>query len=259
MSRDYQCWLPESALRASGLDARIGEAVGVWSAKWLPGARWRTQGSLAAIEPPAAEVMVAAGDDLALAIAGGARTALAGALLDRDIAWDALTAEDAVLIEGLVRASIEDLAHRIAQVFRLPPDLRWQDIAPADLAMARPRGCAIAGEQRRAPLHLLVASDLMIEHARRAVLPAPRTVPLTAIDTALGRQAVALGARIGRCSLSFGEVAQLAIGDVLILDRAVAAPLELAIDGAPLGAGSGFVTHEEETFRLEILAPPIKA
>jgi len=252
-------WLPDSALQASGLDAEIGDAVRAWSQKWFAGANWRTQGNLTALASPPADRVLLLDNDLALTIGSGAKEALAGAMLDRAVVREELTDTDRTLIDGLVQACIDDLGTRIGQIFRLATDARWSEASTATSAIDRPRGCAIAGEQRRAPIHLLVAADLVVEHARRGVPPAVSAGGLTPLPEALGEQPIDVAACLGACTLAYGDVAQLAVGDVLILDRALDAPLGLALDGRPLASGRCVVASGDDGFHLEIIEPLSRA
>jgi flagellar motor switch/type III secretory pathway protein FliN len=66
---------------------------------------------------------------------------------------------------------------------------------------------------------------------RKSVVPrAPHEHQLRPLSEALEHQPISLSAFLGRCGLSLSEVEGLAEGDVLVLDRATDAPIDLVVD-----------------------------
>jgi Type III flagellar switch regulator (C-ring) FliN C-term len=71
--------------------------------------------------------------------------------------------------------------------------------------------------------------------------PAPHTgkrpLPLASLTSALERETVRVNAIIGKADLALGELTDLAIGDVLVVDRLIDEALSVEVDGGDIFAG----------------------
>ena len=128
--------------------------------------------------------------------------------------------------------------------------------APRDAAWHPTRTAASHTATLGDPPLLAVAltAELFATLERSAACPRPPPPPLGTGEEALERLPVAVGAALGRCTLSVGEVQALGVGDVLVLDRAVDRPVPLALAGTPLDRATCTVI-EGEPPRLKIVDP----
>lgn len=231
MSEAYTAWLPPQAFADGAAERRLDGAVEHWSSRWFADRtlrRWQSP-----VAPNRGEDMQVHSLDegLALALNGTARIAVAGAMLDAAIDARKANPGDQRLFDRLSGACLEDLRSRLAQAFRLDPQTPWRS---GDGSAAPPSADAraYAFEDADEPLLLLfVTRDLEVASIKsdlRAPPPAPALAPLA---TGLAAQRVDLSALLGRCDLTIAELAGLTCGDVLVLDRDLDAPLDLAVDG----------------------------
>jgi flagellar motor switch/type III secretory pathway protein FliN len=73
---------------------------------------------------------------------------------------------------------------------------------------------------------------------------------------ALAPQVVALGCHLGSASLTTREVAQLADGDVIMLDRQPGVPLVLTIEGRACASGKAKIVRAVEGALVTIAERP---
>lgn len=83
-------------------------------------------------------------------------------------------------------------------------------------------------------------------------IPAPKLSP---IAQALARQSITLGALVGTTRLPIGAARDLAVGDVLLFDRATTDPLPLAIDGRATQSGSIRLRPDEDGIAMIVDRP----
>jgi hypothetical protein len=81
-------------------------------------------------------------------------------------------------------------------------------------------------------------------------------IPIGAMGRALARQQVSLGLSLGMVDLPLGAVRDLAVGDLLLFDRQVTSPLQLAANAQPLPAGHAELVAEEGALHLKITESP---
>jgi len=247
VSEAYTAWLPPGAFADGAAERRLDGAIEQWAARWFADRtlrRWQS-----AVAPRQGDDLERYDLDegLALALNGAARTAVAGAMLDAALDVRKANSADRHLFDRLSAACLEDLRSRLAQAFRLDPQACWQ---PSDGTAAPPSADAraFAFEDADEPLLLLfVTRDLEVASIKadlRAPPPAPALAPLV---TGLAAQRVDLSALLGRCDLTIAELAGLTRGDVLVLDRDLDAPLDLAVDGQ---VKSGCCEVEQDGDRL---------
>jgi flagellar motor switch protein FliN len=90
------------------------------------------------------------------------------------------------------------------------------------------------------------------ELAAAAVTPAGNTINHLLDVT------VTVTAELGRVSLPIGDVLKLGIGSVLELDRAVAEPVDLMVQGVRLARGEVVVVDDRFAIRIKEIAEPKK-
>ena len=220
-------WLPRNAIASAVERLPVRDAVSDWAAKWFACGGASLTG-LTAVDGDAAltgEVM-AIDEGLVLATSGDAAAAI-GVLMFGD-PDDAATAADRAAIGAAAEQALGDLRQRVAQLVGLPRDAAWR----ARAASVGDAGYCFTIRVGKASMALIVADRLLIAGIKARLRPVASR-PLGVIATSLDRQEIALSARLGASRLSMGELAGLAAGDVVVLDRALADPAELVIDRVP--------------------------
>ncbi|MDQ4087969.1 MAG: FliM/FliN family flagellar motor C-terminal domain-containing protein [Pseudomonadota bacterium] len=231
----YRAWLPQAAIESRAVEEMLATLVSDWSRKWFGRRPMRLDGG-------AGPAGTAAGSDenqwhvleegLAVGTCARARATLARALLDLEEAEQLSTPADKAVAELLAGSCLEDLRARLGHLLRLGADCVWR----AEDAALRPqlacgreyRAVATAGE---APIRIVLDDELFVTLIKQGVRAVPDTIALRPVAEGLALQAVQLSAAVGACELPLAEIADLAPGDVLVLDSESGSPFELAVDG----------------------------
>jgi len=255
---NWNPWLPEEALADGATDRLLAEMLGRWSEKWFAHQVVRPLGTLsrtgAAEAPGGAAEARFLDDGLAVTFDSAATRTIAAMMLDAAEEKGTLTERDSQVVTRLAAAAVDDLCVRLSQMFRLPADARWRTGPVGAVPLDDVRSCALGIADREPLIHILVETRLMVGLVRCRIPPAPQPRPLQPISAGLGSQLLTVSALLGRCDLTLSELADLAIGDVLVLDRQLADPLSLVVDGQAKEA-SCTVEQEGEQLRLAILKP----
>lgn len=69
---------------------------------------------------------------------------------------------------------------------------------------------------------------------------------------------VTVTAELGRATLAIGDILKLGVGSVLELDRAVADPVDLLVQGVRLARGEVVVVDDRFAIRIKEIAEPSK-
>lgn len=250
-----RAWLPDGAIRALDLDAKLAELTRDWSGKWFARQTVRPLETLAPDAPATGEdAWLALERDLAIGLAAGGRTALFGLMLNVEVPDMPRSAEDERLIAEVTQACLDDLCRRLAEAFRLDGSVRWSRRAVGDRpAIDAPLTCTFGSSPRTPLLRLVVAGDAPVGLAKVGLPPPVRAERLAGVAEGVARQDVALSAHVGRCALSLADVAGLSVGDVLVFERAVDAPLDLVVDGGGTPVARCTVARADDRFDLTLL------
>jgi flagellar motor switch/type III secretory pathway protein FliN len=232
MSGEARDWLPVAALDAPAVRRALGDAVEFWSDRWFPGVRlaaagfevrragaplpapgWRRYGTAAALAGTGVEQLRLAG--LAL---GNRPESLVLSEVDRDIIGRFTTRIFADLAGALDRA-----------IGRDPPAGETETLADDPL----PDGglaFAVADGAGAPVLHGAVPLAALVPFRKSLLAGARRPRPaLARLGRAIGTTPVRVEARLGAAAIALGELAALAPGDVLILDRSIEQGASLAL------------------------------
>jgi hypothetical protein len=265
-SMPARAWLPDEAMQDGTIERHLGTIVAEWSAKWIAKGAVRPTGRFAA----AADAGVAAAeqaewlvleDSLAVRAGEEARLALAGAMLDAPVAAQSLRAEDRRVLDALAAAALDDLCRRLAASFNFPAAAAFERASrlPPGLA-ADAWACPLAAAAGAPPILVTVAADLAVALRKSCVGRPPSPLALRPLAGAIARQSVSVGAGLGRVGLSLLEFAQLAEGDVLLIDGDPSGTLDLVVEK---DTKYGACTLEESGggggYQIRILPPPASA
>jgi flagellar motor switch/type III secretory pathway protein FliN len=189
-----------------------------------------------------------------IAASEAALLSLAGLMLDRRIDPPALTPADRSLVERLWTGCIEDLCKRLSETLRLPPASRWQlERSPAPPPVGA-HSCYIGTGPRDPLIQLSVDWETMVALTKASIPFGQKPVRLQPLAAALAKQPIAVSALVGRCELTLADLAGLGEGDVVVLDRDLGLPLELAV-GGEVKSGRCEVVEADERLSLKITEP----
>ena len=253
MTMQVKAWLPDGALSGGAVERACADAVAKWTDTWF------ARRLPAPPEPVAAAARAGDGldcrtheDGLCVSTSSAARYAMAGLMLDVVVDGAALNAADKAALEALAGGCIEDLCTELARAFGLGGSA-WER-GGVDLAGHEARCYAVGLGGGAPPIRIAVETSAAVGLIKAAAPAADKRPPLQPLRQGLSRQTVGLSARLGCCDLSVAELAALQPGDVLVLDRLLDDPLDLAVAGEPTRA-SCTVEQEGGSLHLKILKP----
>ena len=225
-------WLPDDVIAHEVVREAVEQAIAQWSARWFVG-------PYAGV----ASIILASGDlrqendemgwrryRSGIAVRGSrqALSRLVERALDVSAEISTVTQADRHVLQALERTILEGLTEEIEQAFDLPGALRQEPLRIRD-PLADDGGLVICLSEPsgREGLSLAVPVDIAVRKIKSHLGPAPRrSEVLQPLAAALGGVSLGLEARVGRVELSLSELTELAVGDVLVLDRA----LDQAVD-----------------------------
>jgi hypothetical protein len=237
MSAEPRLWLPAAALDCARVRAAADGAVEAWSRKWLTGAR-AAAGRFevgAGAAPGRAAPWRLHRPGIALAASAAETVRLAGLALGADAERLVLSEVDQDIIGRLAAAAGADLARALEAAFGLDPAEAGEPASAGDpFAGAGGLVFTAADGQSRPLVHAAIACAAIVPFAKAGIRTNKRRQPpLAPLNRAIGATGIRIEARLGSAALGLGEVAGLAVGDVLILSRTIDEGIGLAL--APAG------------------------
>ena len=235
-------WLPCDVLTHGVVRESVGQAVAAWSARWFTGPCASVAAMKYATGDPRNEKDETGWRIYRTAVAvRGTRQAFSR-MVDRALDIEALPAElseaDRLLLASFGRAMIEDLVAELEHAFAIPGEMKSEPEKVADpLRDAGGLVVSLADPAGRDILTLAVPADVVVPSVKAHLGPAVRrTENLPPLSEPLRAVTMAVEARVGRVELTLAELNELAVGDVLILDRR----LEQTVDVAHAGTRQVF-------------------
>ena len=236
MTVNVRDWLPWGVLSLEAVRETLEQAVAQWSAEWFVASGVVVAGVRATMSASRPD-----GDGTGwrvyrtvVAVRGGrpALSRLVNRALDlRSEAVDP-TPADRRLLAGLEEKILDGLAETLERAMGVagrPKSVADRPEDPLDddggllVSLAEPSG--------REVLVVAIPAGVVFGYAKAALgRPAGPKCPLQPMATALADVRIPFEARIGKVELTLSELNELAVGDVLVLDR----PLDQAVDIAGL-------------------------
>lgn len=237
MATAWEPWLPAAAIARAVGDVPVRRVVAEWAVAWFVGASPTVRPASGPVEMPAAGASWTS-DGLVLTI-GAEVDEVLGNLVFGAIPPDATTG-DRIAIASVVAACLGDLRARLAKAIGGANVAAWRagDVEPARRWQWR------VDVGRAAALHVAVEEAWIVRRAC-AALPQAAAVALVPLPDALASQRIDVAALVGRSRLTTVELAQLADGDVVVLDRALDAAAPLAVDGVAGPLRCAIVEHDD--------------
>jgi hypothetical protein len=224
-------WLPPQAADQPGVRAMIDGVVAEWSSHWIALEMLSLSAWGAAQDAAGDGAWRDCGDGLQVSCSARAGLRLACMALGARVEQVDLGDRDRSLLTDLAGRMVDDLADRLRR--------RLGAAAPRiEFAASEPRFVAKVSDGCDTLLAVSIPFPLLIRLCRQAL---PKARP-TAVAPELRREAVTptrirLRATLGSALLGLAEVRDLAVGDLLVLDRTVDDTVELSVAGACVGHG----------------------
>lgn len=102
---------------------------------------------------------------------------------------------------------------------------------------------------------LIVLDESVIVRLRKSVAGSARAPALVPLSNALASESVRLGCHLGQTQITAAELATLAAGDVLVLDRRLDAPVPLTIEGKRSRTGKARVGAQATSIEVKLTEP----
>lgn len=233
-------WLPPAP--AEGLERQIASLAGEWAARWIGGTPSLT------IEPAKQPFDPAVAWRGCAAIAIGVRAEMLVALAQAALAGhgDIDNSRDREVFADIGRQATNDLAEFICAIASPGADL--EDLPPESLGNPE-QSYRILGTDWALELILDSAAQVRL---RRHVAGSRGRPALGRLAEALAPETVELGCHLGEASLWAADVAALAPGDLIVLDRRIAEPLPLTVAGNVTAHGKASIEAADGALSVRI-------
>ncbi len=227
----------------------MATVVARWSAEWLPTSA-RCQSSADPLAQPEGRTWTIVGDVVAIGCSSEARGRLGRRLLAAPPSAPIASAADRRVVDAVADAAMADLAERLAAEANAAHAVVVSGERP-DWSEASSRSVALDDVTTVA---VLVGADAAVALAR-GVTTEVASPSLTRLSAALASQMVGVGAHLGGCTLTLAELSALEPGDVVVLERSAAVPVDLVIGRSPRSLARCDLRSESERLSLHLLEP----
>lgn len=234
-------WLPDSALFPSSLALEIDTAIHDWCTAWV-GAPCLSRESFGKTEKGA----FPAARQIQLDLAQAGLDILIADVLGIEPSSPSLSSVEQQIIADFRAALVADFDARISVLFGLGDGHKNEGSGTSFRIGLRHQSGVRFGD-----IHL--CHDLLVTSRKRRA-PAPRRpgIPLQSLSETVGHLQLELVALPGRAILPVADVRKLAVGDVLVLDQAVAQPISLCVDRHASPVLGGVIVESEGHRRLRV-------
>jgi len=231
----YRHWLPDDAIVPEAVRDPIARAVAQWNARWFVGDYACVAGLKSSSGAARNETDDTGWRVYRTAVAIRSKTAAPTCMTDRAVDMETsglhLSEGDHMLLKALGQHMIADLAETIEVAFGLAGETASELRLVRDpLADGGGMLCILTDPSGREILGLAIPSHVVALHVKSTLgASVPRAEAVQSPVEALVRVPLLIEAVIGSAELNLAELADLSVGDVLVLDRAIDAPVEVAI------------------------------
>lgn len=240
MSAAVRDWLPPETAGSARVRALLGEAVETWSRKWLAAGAEAAGFEVRRNAPPQPGGWRVPGAAIAIALGAPEMIRLAGPALGVVPERFVLSEVDRDILSRFTATLAADLAETLELALGIEPVAARAGPSADPFAGGGLVFEAVDGQQR-VLAHGAIPLAALVPAVKAAIRPRRRAQPPVArLAHAFGATAVRIHARLGEAALPLGELAALAPGDVLVLDRPVddGAAIALAGAGKPFARGA---------------------
>ena len=227
-------WLPAEAVQRAVRDVALRTCVREWGAAWFAARPADLAGDPATgLQPGQARgACWQLADGVVLSLAEDAEARIAAMMFGAPDDAASLTSADRDALDAAGAACVADLRNRLVASLRLGGGAAWRS-GTVEQGMGSWWTWRVADGGREDLLQIALSEDLIVRRARGALPPIPAGKSLAPLAVALADQPVTVSALVGRSRLTTTELAGLAVGDVLLLDRDLTAAVDIAIGHRP--------------------------
>jgi len=227
-------WLPWGVLSHEAVRETLEAAIGHWSGQWFAA----PYAAVASVRPAMADPRPD-GDgtgwrmystEIAIRAGRAALSRMIYRALDLRADVPEPTPADARILAGLEEKILESLADTVERTFGVAGRPRQAPEKTEDpLKESGGLVVSVTEPTGREVLTLAIPAELVFRHVKASQgKPAPRPAALRPLPEALAGVSIAFEARIGTVELTLSELGELAVGDVLVLDRRLDQPVDIA-------------------------------
>jgi flagellar motor switch/type III secretory pathway protein FliN len=227
-------WLPEGFISAGRLEAACAATLDLWQERWISAKIGQLTVKDCQADRPGRAVWTSLYDTAALTLALNepARDALWNALVGPVPEQAELTLPDRSVLEGLAKAAIEDLGKHLSR------------LGGADGTVAGSVRAFDVSAAGKPLLRLQAKEDWVARVLRSGIVPTQASKrPLEPLTSALALCRVAVDVELGSAQVEMAELGGLAVGDVIVLDATVGAPLDLRLAHSAARVAGGTLTE----------------
>lgn len=227
-------WLPPEAVQRAVRDVALRACVREWGAVWFDARSVDLAGDPVAGPQPATNRGTSwqLNDGVALSLPDEAEARVAAMMFGGPDDAASLTPADRAALDTAAATCAADLRARLVVSLRLDATAAWRPgtIEPGTGPWWTWR---VTDGGRTDLLQIAISEDLIVRRARAGMPPVPDDRIVAPLAVALAGQPVTVSALVGRSRLTTTELAGLAAGDVLVLDRDLNAAVDVAIGHRP--------------------------
>lgn len=236
MTADWHPWLPAGIADRTEVRAALSREVTDWASAWFASPR------LGAIDFGRSQV--AGEGPVVLAIEGADLLQLAALAAEVTDPVEALAGADRTLLRGLGDEMLADLRRRLQVLLGPGPGVGFGGV---DIEMRLgPKGL-------RPSLRVGLAEAALVGLAKRLMpTPAPASVPIATMASALTETRLIIDATLGRVDLTLGDLRGLATGDVLVLDTALDGKIGLSLLGSETQFAAALLSQTGDDMTLTL-------
>ena len=231
-----RAWLPKDAFSLEAVGACLSGPLAAWAERWFI----RAPAAVAAVRAgeaaaPAPQSLNTEGVHAALELSGRGKRRLLEAALDIDLADQPLSEGDRRLLDAFAQQISQDLIAGLDEAL----STETQDAGGMPVVST----ITVGGHD---VFSLLVSDHVLVPLIKAHVpnSPPPRQRPLMRRAEALKRTKLSAYGFLGRAELGLDELEGLNVGDVLVLDRMLAEPVELRLAGKQTALLRGRLCHD---------------
>jgi len=249
-------WLPWGVLNHDAVQETIEQVIAQWDAQWFTTPYVEVAGAESATTDARPEGDGAGWRVYRTMIAVRAGRAALSRMVSRalDMRADATgpTEADRYVLEGLEERILESLAEALEARFGIggqarPEPERLADPFHGDGGLIVP----LVDPSGRDLLTLAIPGEAVFRHIKASFGRATGKTPvLRPLAEALAGVSIPLEAQVGRVELTLAELNELAVGDVLVLDRRLEQAVDIAGARSHDVFGKAVLTHVEDGFAL---------
>ena len=227
-------WLPDCCLTSGRSVAAVADIFARWSAHWFVtppltlGDRWVKRGGGQPVGASDWAAKISVGPGLAFQYRLEADTAIGQALLSLPAQRATPHGQDLQLLRIAGGAVLSDLEKRLTQLRRQPGDVAGASAAADDHSLF---DLILSDSAGRPVARIMATAALLVEIVKYDVKPRRSLPSPVSPGEAVVTNQVECAARVGRARLTYSDLLDLSVGDVLILDADRNAPFDLMVDG----------------------------